>query len=95
MTVPDGSHKFTDMRELGHFTHTQWNLEPYFLTKNGSRFQIYYLWALKWYFLKIRSQKEYFPAEENWIQEISLELLYLLSILHRVAGDVQMTWARE
>ena len=41
MTAPDAPHKFIDMRELGHFTHTQWNLEPYFLTKNGSTFQIY------------------------------------------------------
>ena len=29
MTASDGKHKSTDMRELGHFTHTQWNLEPY------------------------------------------------------------------
>ena len=43
MTISDGAHKSTDMRELGHFTHTQWNLEPYFLTKNGSSFQIYFL----------------------------------------------------
>ena len=41
MAVPDAPDKFIDMRELGHFTHTQWNLEPYFLTKNGSSFQIY------------------------------------------------------